>query len=271
MAISHSPEPGSALWVYAHPRRASFNDHLFQAGTKALTERYEVATSDLYAQGFDPVLSERDLGGAADRPGNVAVLHGEAYSRGLLPPDLREEQAKLAAAELLVLQFPLWWYGPPAILKGWFDRVLSYGFAYGDSDPASGLPRRYGDGGLAGRRALVVVTAGEDERSIGRRGISGGIDSLLFPLTHGTLWYVGIDVLDLHVVHDADSLGADGLERETGRLLDRLATVGTEPAQRFRRLRDGDYRGTRALREDLLPGRTDLGVHLLGDEEARLR
>lgn len=262
VTISHPPKPGTALWVYAHPRRGSFNDRLFQAGVEALSQRYEVKISDLYAQGFDPVLSEDDLGEPAGRPGNIAALAGEAYARGQNAPDVREEQAKLAAAELLIVQFPLWWYGPPAILKGWFDRVLTSGFAYGDLDSEFGLPRRYGDGGLVGRRALIVVTAGEDERSIGRRGISGDIDSLLFPLTHGTLWYVGIEVLGLHVVHDADTLGAEGVDRQVERLRDRLDAVDAEPARGFRRLRDGDYRDTRALREDLLPGRTDLDIHL---------
>lgn len=106
------------------------------------------------------------------------------------------------------------------------------------------------------------MSAGEDARSIGPRGISGDLDSLLFPLTHGALWYVGIETLDLHVIHDADGLGADGVEREVTRLNERLQTIDTESARRFRRLRDGDYHGTRALREDLLPGRTDLGIHL---------
>ncbi|MFD6097799.1 NAD(P)H-dependent oxidoreductase [Nocardiopsis flavescens] len=262
MTIIHPPQPRTALWVHAHPRRGSLNDRLFRAGTEALSQEYEVATSDLYAQGFDPVLGERDFGEPAGRPGNIAALAGQALAAGRAAPDVREEQAKLAAAELLVLQFPLWWYGPPAILKGWFDRVLTEGFAYGDLDPELGVPRRYGDGGLVGRRALVVVTAGEDDRSIGSRGISGDIDSLLFPLTHGVLWYVGIDVLDLHVVHDADGLGAEGADRETGRLLDRLKGIDAQTPQRFRRLSDGDYQGTRALREDLLPGRTDLGIHL---------
>lgn len=266
MTIEHPPEPGTALWVYAHPRRGSLGDRLFQAGTQALSARYEVVTSDLYAQGFDPVLSDRDLGDFASRPGNMAELAGDANAHGQLPADVREEQAKLAAAELLVLQFPLWWYGPPAILKGWFDRVFTNGFAYGDLDPELDLPRRYGDGGLVGRRALIIVTAGEDERSIGPRGISGDLDSLLFPLTHGTLWYVGIETLDLHVVSDADTLGADGVEREVQRLRDRLRAIDTEPARRFRRLRDGEYRGTRALRHDLLPGRTDLGIHLAQDD-----
>jgi len=166
-----------------------------------------------------------------------------------------------AATDDTVLQFPLWWYGPPAILKGWFDRVLTSGFAFGDTDPGTGLPRRYGDGGLAGRRALVVVTAGEDERSIGPRGVSGDLESLLFPITHGVLWYVGIETLDLHVVPDADALQEADVDREVQRLRARLETVDTEPVRPFRRLRDGDYGHDRALRPDLLPGRTDLGIH----------
>jgi len=261
MTIEHPTTAGSAHWVYAHPRRGSMNDRLFQAGVAALSDRYDVATSDLYSQGFDPVLGERDLGDLAGTPGNIAEQAGESYARGQLPADVQHEQAKIASAELLVLQFPLWWYGPPAILKGWFDRVLTAGFAYGDQDPDLGVPRRYGDGGLAGRRALVVVTAGEDARSIGERGISGDIESLLFPITHGVLWYVGIETLDLHVIHDADTIDAAGVDREVARLRDRLLSVETEQPRPYRRLSDGDYAGTRALKASLMPGRTDLGIH----------
>ncbi|WP_432544655.1 NAD(P)H-dependent oxidoreductase [Kineococcus sp. SYSU DK002] len=265
---THPPTPGTALWVLAHPVASSLNGRLFREGVRALSAHREVATSDLHAQGFDPVLRPRDLGLEEDpadgaRPGNLAELLGEAHAQGRTPPDVAREQEKLARAELLVLQFPLWWYGPPAILKGWVDRVLTAGFAFGDLDPDLGVPRRYGDGGLVGRRALVVVTAGEDERSIGPRGISGDLESLLFPLTHGVLWYVGIETLDLHVVHDADTLGAEGVDREVDRLTGRLRTLDTEAVRPYRRLRDGDYRGTRALRPDLLPGRTDLGIHRL--------
>ncbi|GAA1617515.1 NAD(P)H-dependent oxidoreductase [Actinoplanes couchii] len=262
MTIAHPPRPGAAHWVYAHPRSGSFNDRLFRAGVEELSQRYRVATSDLNAQGFDPVLGEGDLGDLAGTAGNLAEQAGTAYTKGQLPADVRREQAELAAAELLVLQFPLWWYGPPAILKGWFDRVLTSGFAYGDMDPDLGVPRRYGDGGLTGRRALVVVTAGEDARSIGPRGISGDLESLLFPLTHGTLWYVGIETLDLHVIHDADGLDAAAVDHEVHRLKSRLRTIDDEKPRQFRRLRDGDYQGTRSLRADLLPGRTDLGIHL---------
>ncbi len=249
-------------WIYAHPQANSFNARLFRDGVEALSRDHDVEITDLYAQRFDPVLASQDLGQPHGREGNLVDLMGEAYAAGQLPPDVIEEQRKLAAADLVVLQFPLWWYGPPAILKGWFDRVLTNGFAYGPSDAETGLPLRYGEGPLAGRRALVIVTAGEDDRSIGERGVSGDLDSLMFPLTHGTLWYTGIEPLDLHVVHDADGLDSAGIDHESARLIERLSGIRDEsPSSPYRRLRDGDYHGTRALRQDLLPGRTDLGIH----------
>lgn len=249
-------------WIYAHPQENSFNARLFRDGVEALSADHDVEVTDLYRQRFDPVLAAPDLGDPRGREGNVADLMGEAYASGRLPADVAEEQRKLRAADLVVLQFPLWWYGPPAMLKGWVDRVLTNGFAFGPSDPETGLPLRYGEGPLAGRRALVIVTAGEDDRSIGERGVSGDLDSLMFPLTHGTLWYTGIEPLDLHVVHDADGLAPADIDLESARLVERLAGIRDEsPSSPYRRLRDGDYRGTRALRADLLPGRTDLGIH----------
>src|SRR5690606_18251644 len=128
-------------------------------------------------------------------------------------------------------------------------------------DPRLGVPRRYGDGGLSGRRALVVVTAGEDERSIGHRGISGDVESLLFPLTHGALWYVGIDTFDLHVIHDADVLSPERVQEEKDRLTGRLRALDSEQTKPYRRLSDGEYAGTRALKDTILPGRTDLAIH----------
>ncbi|HEX7351151.1 NAD(P)H-dependent oxidoreductase [Brachybacterium sp.] len=263
MPLAHPPVPGSALWVHTHPRRESLGGHLFRAGTEALSRTRTLHTSDLYSQRFDPVFGPSDLGPDPDAPGNLAVQAGRASQEGMASPEVLAEQAKLADAELLILQFPLWWYGPPAVLKGWIDRVFTEGFAYdGTLDPESGMPRRYGDGGLAGRRALVIVTAGDDSRTLGPRGLSGDLDALLFPLTHGALWYVGIDVLDLHVIHDADGLDAEGVGRETERLLTRLDGLAGEQPIPYRRLRDGDYpHDLRALDPVLLPGRSDLEIH----------
>ncbi len=262
MNTFHEPTPGRAHWVYTHPRRDSLNRHLLSAGSGALSEQYEVTVSDLYADGFTPALSERDLGSLSGAPGNLAELTGDAYARGEVEPEVTREQERLAAAELLVLQFPLWWYGPPAMLKGWVDRVLQTGFAQGELDETTGLPRRYGDGRLLGRKALIIVTAGDDERTLGPRGVSGDLESLLFPLTHGTLWYVGIEALDLHVVYDADGIDGAGRPQEAERLVNRITGLADERSRPYRRLLDGDYdREARALHKDVHPGRTDLAIH----------
>ncbi|MFI9389100.1 NAD(P)H-dependent oxidoreductase [Kutzneria sp. NPDC052558] len=250
-----------ALWVYAHPTEHSLNADLFKLGTEALSGTHTVRTSDLYAQGWDPRLSLRDVGDFADPATTFGEQTREAALAGGLPADVRAEQAKLAEADLLVLQFPLWWYGMPAMLKGWFDRVFTNGFAYGVRDPETGDTLKYGDGGLAGRRALVITTAGDRPSSFTPRGLNGDLESLLFPLLHGTLWYTGIAPLRPHLLGGTDYPSWRGYTEEIGRLRARLATVAEESPIPYRRLRDGDYDADNVLRRDILPGRHDLGVH----------
>ena len=122
------------LLVYAHPEPASFNGALRDAIVgETVASGHSVDVSDLYAQGFDPVAGRGDFMHAADD----ALFHYQseqtaaALSDGFVP-DLAREQDRLRRADLLILQFPLWWGGPPAILKGWFDRVAAYGVAYAD-------------------------------------------------------------------------------------------------------------------------------------------
>lgn len=262
MKSFHEPVPNRAHWVYTHPQTNSLNRHLLDAGRAALSENYEMTVSDLYAQGFDPALSERDLGSLAGSTGNFAELMAQAYAQGEAQPEVQHEVESLVASELLVLQFPLWGYGPPAMLKGWLDRVVHAGFADGGMDESTGLPRRYGDGRLMGRKALIIVTAGDDHNTLGPRGLSGDLDALLFPLTHGSLWYVGIEALDLHVVYDADDLDDTARNLEAARLARRISKLQEESGQPFRRLLDGDYGlNSRALKTDIHPGRTDLAIH----------
>lgn len=145
----------NVLWVFAHPEPRSLNGVLRDHGVAELRALgHRVRESDLYAMGWNPVVGPADFGHDPRDRLMVGDASERAHAGGTLSPDIRAEQDKLAWADALVLQFPLWWHGMPAILKGWFDRVFVQGFAFG-------LPgaRRYGDGGLAGRRALVVTTA----------------------------------------------------------------------------------------------------------------
>ncbi|GAA1077395.1 NAD(P)H-dependent oxidoreductase [Tsukamurella spumae] len=229
-----------AHWVYAHPRAESLNAALRDAGVERLRrDGWSVDVADLYAERFDPVLVEE--GGA----------------------DVRDAQRRLVAADLVVLQFPLWWYGPPAMLKGWIDRVFERGFAYDVPDPATGRNRKYGDGGLAGRRALAVVTAGDRPGSISPRGISGDVEDVFWPLLHGTFWYTGMQTLVPHLVTDVHGVDADGVRRLGEELAERLGTVGAEEPIPYLPMTDEYYDHSIALHPHVSPGLTGGAAHRL--------
>jgi len=102
--------------------------------------------------------------------------------------------AKLEACDALVLQFPLWWFGMPAIMKGWVDRVFAAGRVYGGG-------KWYDHGAFAGKRAICSVTIGGPASMYTRDGLNGPIDEILFPINHGMLAFTGFSVLPAFLVH----------------------------------------------------------------------
>lgn len=251
------------LWVFAHPEPCSLNGALRDEGVRALAAAgHETRMSDLYAMGWKATADHDDF---AAEPGGrliVGAASQRAYRDGTLGADIRAEHGKLDWADALVLQFPLWWYGMPAILKGWFDRVFVKGYAYGVRDPGQpGRTLRYGEGALAGKRALVLTTSGSPEAPLGPRGINGQLDQVLFPLLHGTLWYVGMDVLPPVAVYGADRVSEDGYDAAAELVRSSVATLAeTEPLP-FRTQNGGDYDEALVLRSEHAPGASGLGVH----------
>ena len=112
--------------------------------------------------------------------------------------DIVAEHEKLLWCDLLILQFPLWWFGMPGILKGWIDRVMTYGLAYE-------IPGTYEEGGFRGKRARVSITTATEPEYYEYRGRGGYMGHLLWPINNGTLRFVGFDVLPYFV---ADEVGA---------------------------------------------------------------
>jgi NAD(P)H dehydrogenase (quinone) len=234
----------NVLLVFAHPEPHSLNGALRDVAVAELkSQGHEVRVSDLYAQGWK---SEIDRADFPQLPGdarlNVAAASGEAFKAGVLTGDVKAEQQKLLWADAVILQFPLWWFTMPAILKGWVDRVYSYGFAYGvgeHSDKRWG--DRYGEGVFAGKRAMLVVTTGGWEEHYSERGINGPIDDLLFPINHGVLFYPGFDVLPSFVIHRVGRLDEVGFAALTTRLRERMQTLFTASPIPYRRQNHGDY------------------------------
>lgn len=188
-----------AVVVVAHPEPRSFNAHLADVAVRTLTARgYAVETSDLYATGFDPLESPEHYGARQDpacfRP---QTEQRHAADAGCAPADVQAEIDKLDRADLLVIQYPMWWYQPPAILKGWLDRVLTYGGVYTSSV-------RYDRGRYRGRRALLSVTTGGPEETFAYNGRNADIDLLMWPMCF-SLYYVGYDVLPPFVAFGVES------------------------------------------------------------------
>lgn len=232
------------LIVYAHPEPRSLNGSLLDVAVRELEAHgHEVRVSDLYAMNWTPEVSRADFG-SLDAHARLQVAHAsaEGFEANTLSADVLAEQEKLRWADTLILQFPLWWFSMPAILKGWVDRVYAYGFAYGigeHSDQRWG--DRYGEGALAGKRSMLVVTAGGWEDHYSARGINGPIDDLLFPINHGILFYPGYTVLPSFVAYRVDRLDEPGFAAVAERLRERMRTLETTEPIPYRHQNFGDY------------------------------
>jgi NAD(P)H dehydrogenase (quinone) len=195
------------LIVQAHSQKESFNTALLQTAISTLSaEGHTVHVSDLYAMNFNPVASEKDF---KERrfPGHLQYDREQKYAvdRRSFSDDIQQEIDKVLWCDLLILQFPLWWFSVPAIMKGWIDRVFANGLMYGQLG-------RFNHGGLKGRRAMVSTTTGCYAEMAASGGIMGHFDAVLWHLHYGTLGYVGFDVLEPFVTWSARF--TDPAERE---------------------------------------------------------
>jgi NAD(P)H dehydrogenase (quinone) len=254
------------LVVSAHPDPASLTNALRGVAVEQLeADGHEVRVTDLYAAGWKSAVDRADFPALPEAERlRVPAASSAAFTTGTLTDDVTAEQAKLLWADALILAFPLWWFSMPAILKGWVDRVYAYGFAYGvGAHNETRWGDRYGEGTLAGKRAMLVVTAGGWETHYGPRGINGPIDDLLFPIQHGVLFYPGYAVLPPFVVYRADGLTESGFAVTAEGLRARMRTLFSTASIPFRRQNGGDYAiPSMALRPDLAPHRTGFAAHL---------
>jgi len=264
---SEQQRPRRVLIVYAHPEPTSLNGSLKDSmRAHLLASGHEVQVTDLYAQGWKASVDAGDFPGHDPRE-RLGVVNSSkrGYASNALTEDVLREQEKLRWADALILQFPLWWFTMPAILKGWIDRVYAYGFAYGvgeHSDTRWG--DRYGEGRFAGKRAMLSVTAGGWAEHYGPRGINGCIDDLLFPINHGVLYYPGFDVLPPFVVYRSDRIDGEGYAAAETELRKRMDALWTQAPIPYRKQNAGDYEvPSMTLKAGLeSPGARGFGLHL---------
>jgi NAD(P)H dehydrogenase (quinone) len=160
------------LILYAHPNPASFAHAILETLQNAYSQAgHDVVIRDLYALNFDPVLISRDF---------------EVTRAGTVPADIATEQAHVAWADAITVIYPVWWGGFPAILKGWVDRVLLYGFAF-----------RYGENGveglLKGKRVILVANHGNPYDFYAQSGMHAAMKQIA---DAGIFGFCGMEVLE---------------------------------------------------------------------------
>lgn len=181
-----------ALIIYAHPNESSFCRAIADSAQEQLeSQGYQVELRDLYRLGFQSVLSEDDFVG--------------------LQPDVKAEQDALREAETLIVVYPIWWYGPPAIFKGWLDRVFQKGFAFDyDQNGLKGL--------LSLKNALLLATTGGTDEEL-----SGDLlDQLLSrPITDGAFRFCRVPNVNHKIFYNVGSVDEEARQA----MLDEVKTL----------------------------------------------
>ncbi|MDQ0123481.1 NAD(P)H dehydrogenase (quinone) [Pseudomonas lini] len=227
----------NVLIVHAHPEPQSFTAALRDQAVQTLQSNgHEVRVSDLYAMNWNPVASAEDFS-LRENPEYLAYALEQRHNSKTqtLATDIRQELDKLLWADLLILNFPIYWFSTPAILKGWIDRVLVSGICYGGK-------RFYDQGGLRGKKALVTVTLGGREHMFGEGAIHGPLEDMLRPLLRGTLAYVGLEVLQPFVGWHVPYISAEARQAFLVSYGRRLESIESDEPIQYPRLGQFDDR-----------------------------
>ncbi|RKO71173.1 flavodoxin family protein [Sphingobacterium puteale] len=158
------------LIIYAHPIDSSLNNHFKQIVKETLLQNgQEVIVRDLYQLNFNPVLSLDDVNG---------------QRRGIVDQDVKREQDYIIWADSITFIYPIWWTGMPAIMKGYIDRVFSYGFAYRyDAGVQKGL--------LTGKSAYIINSQGKSMMEYQETGMD---KALKLTSDKGIYSYCGLEI-----------------------------------------------------------------------------
>lgn len=168
------------LVVYAHPNSGSLNHFFKQTVLESLQKSgEEIEVRDLNQINFNPVLSLDDMNG--QRMGKVA-------------DDVKTEQDFITWADRIIFIYPIWWTGMPAIMKGYIDRVFSYGFAYRyDQGIQKGL--------LTGKKTIIVNSHGKSNAEYEAMGMD---KALVLTSDTGIFTYSGLEIQEHFYFDKAD-------------------------------------------------------------------
>jgi NAD(P)H dehydrogenase (quinone) len=212
------------LIVHAHPETNSFCSSLKNTAFDYFKSiGAEVQVSDLYQLNFNPIGNKHDFTQLDNQDFFKYQLEQvHAYQQGLFEPNLQTEMDKLEWCDTLIFSFPLWWFGMPAILKGWVDRVFAMGFVYG---AGKGV---YENGVFPNKKAFLTFTTGGPEVAYSPTGKNGNLDTILYPIHHGMLYFIGMQVLPPFICYSPARMSEEERANELIRYKSYLSKVSDE-------------------------------------------
>ena len=180
----------NVLIVYAHHEPGSFTAAMKNVALQTLeAQNNSVVVSDLYGQGFSAVAQKWDF--VTTSGGHFNYMLEQKHAANLemsFSPDILGEIQKLKAADVILIITPIWWMSVPAILKGWFDRVLAMGVAW-DKD------KIYENGLMRGKQIILIAAAGQPESYFQQEGRHRATpNQMLYPINHTTFAFCGFNV-----------------------------------------------------------------------------
>lgn len=180
----------NVLIIYAHDEPSSFTAAMKNVAVQTLSNNgHNVTVSDLYGQGFNPTAQKWDFVATSGGHFNYMLEQKHAASLDMaFSPDVLGEIQKLKMSEVVLFIAPLWWSSVPAILKGWFDRVLAMGVAWDGG-------QIYENGLMRGRQAMMIVAGGHPVEYYRTDGAhKADLTTILHPINNGTLAFCGFNV-----------------------------------------------------------------------------
>lgn len=211
-----------ALIVLANPNTSSFNHRLAQIGKLELEQQgYQVTLLDLYQLDFPSVNSLSDFEHDFDHTDfDYKEEQRRAYHQKSFNPAIVASQNVIVAADLIIFQFPLWWFTMPAILKNWIEKCFSFDFAY------NGRERRwFSQGPFKGKSAILSITTSGPDWIYRDNGINGDMERILWPIHNGILNFTGLSVLPPIISWASDTFNRDKRDELEAIYLQRIRCI----------------------------------------------
>lgn len=213
------------LFVTATAEPQCFGAQIQNQATDLLKNAgHDITVSDLYAQRF-PAVSYADDFKTRENAQFFSLEREQAfnYKNGSLPQEIKDEQAKVKNADLVIFLAPVYWSSPPAIMRGWFDQVMTPGFAYGKD-------QTFANGPLQGKSAFFVMTHAGYLGVANETGVAGKLEDMLKSLHERPLNYSGMQTLaplSLRPPYfkDEPSARQDALDKICNQIIDHVGTA----------------------------------------------